>query len=287
MKLGLIQVDNHTSEGYSERLDRLYDMADEAFSKGADLVFFPESYQYVTSSDILSLPMKLRVMTEEWRVRCSALAKKRGAYLVPWDYEVSPDGRIYNSSYILDRQGVEIGRFRKVHIPYEEMKKGISRGDDFPVFDLDIGRVGIMICFDNYYPESARILGNRGADLILFPLYGDTLKPGWEIKLRARAVDNTLFIASSQIDSDYSTAFTGVVGPDGGIIRKITKAPSVEVVDLDVGARVLTHTSGSSEITEDIRAYLERCRNVSAYGGISESVKKVPWVDIFCGKKPE
>ncbi len=287
MKLGLIQVDNFTSEGYSERLDRLYDMADEAFSEGADLVFFPESYQYVTSSDIFSVPMKLRVMTEEWKNRCAGLAKKRGAYLVPWDYEVSGDGRVYNTSYILDRSGVEIGRFRKVHIPYDEMKKGISRGVDFPVFDLDFGRVGIMICFDNYFPESARILGNRGADLILFPLYGDTLKPGWEIKLRARAVDNTVHIASSQIDRDYSTAFTGVVAPDGSILKKITKAPSVEIVEIDLEKRVLTHTSGSEEITEDIKAYLERCRNPEAYGGISEPVKKTPWVDIFCGKKPE
>lgn len=287
MKLGLIQVDNFTSDGYSERLDRLYDMADEAFSRGADLVFFPESYQYVTSSDILSVPMKLRVMTEEWRERCALLAKKRGAYIVPWDYEVCADGRIYNTSYVLDRQGCEIGRFRKVHIPYDEMKKGISRGSDFPVFDLDFGRVGIMICFDNYYPESARILGNRGADLILFPLYGDTLKPGWEIKLRARAVDNTLYIASSQIDRNYATAFTGVVAPDGTIVKKITSAPAVEIVELDLGQRVLTHTSGDDRITEDIRAYLERCRNVEAYGGISEPVKKTPWVDIFCGKKPD
>ena len=287
MKLGLIQVDNFTPEGYSERLDRLYDMADDAFSRGADLVFFPESYQYVTSSDILSVPIKLRVMTEEWRERCAALAKKRGAYLVPWDYEVSPDGRVYNTSYILGRNGEEIGRFRKVHIPYDEMKKGISRGRDFPVFDLDIGRVGIMICFDNYFPESARILGNRGADLILMPLYGDTLKPGWEIRLRARAVDNTLYIASSQIDRNYDVAFTGVVAPDGTLVKKITKAPSVEIVDLNLGKPVLTHTSGSDQITEDIRAYLERCRNVEAYGGISEPVKKTPWIDIFCGKKPE
>ena len=46
------------------------------------------------------------------------------------------------------------------------------------MFDLDVGRIGIMICFDNYFPESARILGLRGAQLILYPFYGDTMKPG-------------------------------------------------------------------------------------------------------------
>ncbi len=287
MKLGLIQVDNFASDGYAERLDKLYDAAEEAFSRGADLVFFPEEYQYVPASDMLSVPMKLRVMTEEWKVRCASLAKKRGKYVVPWDYEAAPDGRIYNTSYILDPSGREVGRYRKVHIPYAEMRRGISRGDDFPVFDLDVGRIGIMICFDNYFPESARILGIRGADLVLFPLYGDTLRPGWDLKLRARAIDNSIFIAPCQIDRDYATAYTGVVGPDGGLIKKLTAAPAVEVVDLDLKDRVLTHTTGSSEITEDIRAYLTRCRNTEAYRGILEAGEKKSWNDVFLGKRPD
>ena len=132
MKLGLIQVDNTTRDGYSERLDKLCDAAQKAFSHGADLVFFPEEYQYVTSSDILSVPMKLRVMTEEWKVRCADLAKKNGKYVVPWDYEIAPDGSVYNTSYVLDRSGNEIGRYRKVHIPYSEMKKEYREETIFP-----------------------------------------------------------------------------------------------------------------------------------------------------------
>ena len=287
MKLGLIQVDNTANDGYSERLDKLCDAAQRAFSLGADLVFFPEEYQYVTSSDILSVPMKLRVMSEEWKVRCAALAKKNGKYLVPWDYEVAPDGSIYNTSYVLDRSGLEVGRYRKVHIPYAEMKKGISRGSDFPVFNLDFGRVGIMICFDNYFPESARILGVRGAQLILYPFYGDTLKPGWDIRFRARATDNSLYVASCRTDANAETSYTGVVGPDGRSVAKITDQSGVRVVDLDLSSPFLTHTTGSSEITEDLRAYLNRCRNVGAYGGISETGPKKSWNDIFCGKKPE
>lgn len=116
---------------------------------------------------------------------------------MPWDYEYN-DGKIYNSSYILDRNGVELGRYRKTQLTIGE--HDLTPGDDIPVFDLDFGKVGIMICFDNYFPEVARVLGLKGAELVLSPLYGDTLIPQWEIKMKARAIDNSMYIASSQID---------------------------------------------------------------------------------------
>ena len=104
-------------------------------------------------------PERLKRIAEAWQERCAALARKYHAYVVPWDYYVGEDGRVRNSSYILDREGAFVGRYCKCNLTASEQKKGIVHGTDYPVFDLDIGRVGIIICFDNYFPEAAAALG--------------------------------------------------------------------------------------------------------------------------------
>ncbi len=281
MKLGLIQVKQDPGEKYEKRTHDLLQSARMCFEEGADLVFFPECYQYgAEETDIFVQPL-LQERVISWKERCSDLAKRYHAYVVPWDYETGPEGsgKVYNSSYILDRNGNEIGRYRKTHLPYSEIPSVIP-GDDFPVFDLDFGRIGIMICWDNYFPESARILANRGAKLILYPLYGDTMKPQWDLRLRARAADNCVYIAPEQIDRYFDTAYTGLVSPEGEVLHRITSAPSHLTVGVDMEHTVTAHTSGSDRVSEDLREYLMKCRNTKAYGGILEDVPVKEWGEI-------
>jgi len=288
IKIGLIQVLQLPEDGYAERTDKLYAAAEECFRLGAELVFFPEAYQYAQNRSIVKNYGELIRTSAEWKARCAELAKKYHAYLIPWDYEYS-NGKVYNSSYILDRNGVEVGRFRKVHLTRSEQLRGLTGGDDFPVFDLDFGRIGIMICWDNYFPESARCLGNRGAELIIYPLYGDTLVPYWEIKLRARAVDNSVFIASEQIDGYNAGAFTGLTNPAGDVVFRMdmASAPYVAVVEADIGREQIAYTSGNRAYPEKIREYTSRCRRPDAYGGIIEPAGTASWEDIYFGNPPE
>lgn len=283
VKIGLIQVKQRKEDDYAARTAILLSEAEACYKEGAELVFFPEAYQHVPDRDIIYRTEEFLEKTAEYKMRCAALAKKYHAYLVPWDYEYA-DGHIYNSSYILDRNGEEIGRYRKVHLTYSEQGKGLTNGADFPVFDLDFGRVGIMICWDNYFPESARILGNRGAELILYPLYGDTLLPQWELKLRARAVDSSLFIASCEIDPNLYIAYTGIVGPEGDVLARLTEAPSHRVVEIDLGQRVVTRTNGTPE---HIRDYTQRCRQPEAYAGLLEAPQETSWEEIYLGNPPK
>ena len=106
-------------------------------------------------------------------------------------------GLIFNTAVLFDRQGNLVGRYRKVH-PYwpEEVWDGITPGDDFPVFSLDVGKVGIMTCYDSWFPEVSRLLALRGAELILFP------SAGYEPSLLpARAIDNRCYVVASSLDS--------------------------------------------------------------------------------------
>jgi predicted amidohydrolase len=280
-KIGLIQVDNKIEYDIKKRQDMLVALAEKCLDEGADLVFFPEAFQYDGNRGVLKAPDKLAEMGEEWKARCSLLARKYHAYVAPWDYEVR-DGKIYNSSYILDRDGNEIGRYRKCNLTSGEMANGLSHGMEYPVFDLDFGRVGIMICFDNYFPESAACLGNNGAQLVLYPLYGDTLKPQWELKLRTRAADHSFFLASCQLQAYFDRTYTGMVDPEGNVIKKLDEVNSYAVVDIDVGKAVRSDTYANHPNGEDLREYLHKCRNYRAYSAVTtEGTKPKEWDEIF------
>lgn len=286
IKIGLIQVVQREEDDYQSRTDVLIAMARRCFEEGADLVFFPEAYQHVPDRGIIHRREDMLRTSQAWKARCSALAREYGAYLVPWDYEIR-DGKIYNASYILDRNGVEIGRYRKVHLTHGEQERGLSNGEDFPVFDLDFGKLGIMICWDNYFPESARCLGNRGAQLVVYPLYGDTLDPQWELKLRTRAIDNAMHIACCQIDTNCVAAYTGLVGPDGTVLAQLPKEPCYRVIEIDVGTPVITHTTGHPDYRENIRDMTQRCRRPDAYGALLEAPVVKSWEDVFYGHVPQ
>ena len=283
VKIGLIQVNHIIEEALEKKQEQLLFLAEECLKNGAELVFFPEAYQYTACREIIYDVEKLNKVAADWKEKCSALAKKYNAYVVPWDYEAR-DGKVHNSSYILDRNGNEVGRYRKCHLTFsEEHVRGLTPGTEIPVFDLDFGKVGIMICFDNYFPETARILGIKGAELVLYPLYGDTLNPQWELKMKARAIDNSMYVAPCQIDMKYGIqlgiSYTGMIDPEGNAIARLPDVGTWQVVEIEMGKQVITRTSGPHE---DIRQYLNNQRNPKAYRDITAEKQGVwDWNDIY------
>ena len=281
-KIGLIQVDNQMSGEIRDRQDALIALATNCLEEGADLVFFPEMFQYVKCRRIAQEKERLMETAQAWRERCAELARRYHAYVVPWDYYVGEDGNVRNSSYILDRNGDLVGRYCKCNLTSNEIKRGLVHGTELPVFDLDIGKVGILICFDNYFPEVAATLGNRGAELILYPLYGDTLKPQWELKLRARAIDRSLYMASCQLDPYWDIAYTGMVDPEGNVIAKLDAVNTYRVVEIDMGKTVWANTWANPPYGENLREYLHKCRNYKAYTALAEEgTPPLEWDEIF------
>lgn len=283
VKIGLIQVNHIMEESREKKYSRLLCLAENCLKEGAELVFFPEAYQYTGEREIVKDLKELKNAAQSWKERCSELARRYHAYVVPWEYEAGEQGRVYNSSYILDREGKEIGRYRKCHLTYGEQLK-LERGSEFKVFELDFGKVGIMICFDNYFPENARVLGVLGAELVLYPLYGDTLIPQWETKLRARAMDNSMYIASCQIDMgamEKGICFSGLVDPEGNILSRLSEPDSFRVVEIEVGKQVITNLNNGEGMHENLKYLLERSRNPGAYGPlVAEPENQRAWEEI-------
>jgi hypothetical protein len=99
---------------------------------------------------------------------------------------------IYNTAVLFAPDGRLIGRYRKTCLPHAEVEAGIAPGSDYPVFETSFGRVGLMVCYDGFFPEVARELASRGAEVIAWPVWGCD-----PLLARARAAENRVFVVSS------------------------------------------------------------------------------------------
>lgn len=139
-------------------------------------------------------------------------------------------GVLRNDAVLFDRTGSVVGCYAKAHL-WNFDRRWFAAGHDYPVFDTDVGRVGMMICADGRVPEIARTLARRGAWLVLDPTawvgvgpsYGEMPNPQVEFSLRVRAVENGLWIAAadkcgSETGSVHYVGKSMVVGPDGTTI---------------------------------------------------------------------
>uniref|UniRef100_A0A1B0FC69 omega-amidase n=1 Tax=Glossina morsitans morsitans TaxID=37546 RepID=A0A1B0FC69_GLOMM len=135
----------------------------------------------------------------------SAYAKEYNIYLVAGSVpEKDDEGRVYNTCYIFDRQGVQIGKHRKTHLFDIDIKGGqsfkesdtLTAGNSGTVFETEFGRMGVMICFDIRFPEFARMMVNDGARMIFVPAaFNMTTGPAhWELSFRTRALDNQIYM---------------------------------------------------------------------------------------------
>jgi predicted amidohydrolase len=136
---------------------------------------------------------------------------------------------LFNTAVLLDRAGRIAGTYRKVQLPFEEVSIGIAPGAAFPVFATDFGTVGLMICHDASFPEAARELALKGAELILMPIWG-----GRETLVRARAMEQGVYLATSGYD--YPSE---IISPTGEVVAAAPRdqGPAVAVAEIDLAER--------------------------------------------------
>jgi predicted amidohydrolase len=158
----------------------------------------------------------------------SELARREHAWVVAGLYERSGTA-VYNTAVLIDRGGALAGTYRKVYLPREEVEGGLTAGSAYPVFATDFGRVGLMICWDTQFADPARALALGGAELLLVPIAG-----GNETLVRARAIENRVFLASSGYD--YPTQVTD---PDGQVLARAVTDGAVAVATIDLSRRYL------------------------------------------------
>jgi predicted amidohydrolase len=143
--------------------------------------------------------------------------------------------RLYNTAVLIARDGSLAGRYHKMSLPDEEIEGGITPGSDTPVFDTDFGRVGLFICWDSSYPEVARALAARGAEVLFLPIWG-----GVEQLVQARAIENQVHVVASGYDFR-----SGIFDRRGVRIADAKGDPSVVVVTVDLAEPTLWEWIGN------------------------------------------
>ncbi len=137
---------------------------------------------------------------------------------------------VYNTAVLLGPDGRLIGKYRKMCLPHGEAEKGVAPGSDYPVFDTKLGKVGMMVCYDGFFPEVARELANRGAEVIAWPVWGCNPRLA-----TARAAENHVYLVSStymQPKDDWM--ISAVWDRTGKPIATAEKYGTVAVVEVDL-----------------------------------------------------
>jgi predicted amidohydrolase len=128
---------------------------------------------------------------------------------------------------LIGRDGILKGKYRKTALPREEIDGGITPGNEYPVFDTDFGRIGMMICWDVFFPEVARQISLNGAEIIFMPIWGGDLTLS-----KARAIENQIYLVSSTYDMK-----TGIFDKTGNLIAEGTEDNPLAIADIDLNER--------------------------------------------------
>jgi len=180
--------------------------------------------------------------------RLSTLARELGLWLIPGSLYENHDGRLYNTTPVINPDGEVVGRYRKM-FPFAPYERGITPGDEFLVFDVPgAGRFGISICYDMWFPETTRSLCSLGAEVILHPTMTNTIDRDIEIAIcRASAATNQCYFVDVNVAGDLGCGRSVLCGPGGEVIHQAGSGREVMAMEIDFN-------------------YLRRCRERGWHG---------------------
>ncbi|NVK83569.1 MAG: carbon-nitrogen hydrolase [Cytophagia bacterium] len=264
--VSVIQLNlNNTPEN---NLIKCKEWVTKAANEGAEVILLPELYSshyFCQSEDTDNFALAEPLYDVSFKA-FSALAKELGVVIIVPFFEKRMAGIYHNSAYIIDADGTEAGLYRKMHIPddphfYEKFY--FTPGDiGFKAFQTQKGKVGTLICWDQWYPEAARLTALQGAEVLFYPTaigwhpyekdqYGENQHGAWMNVMKGHAVANGVFVAAANrigleqyLPDTAGIEFWGssfICGPQGEILAQASHDKEeilIAEVDLDLQENV-------------------------------------------------
>jgi N-carbamoylputrescine amidase len=283
-KVGLVQMRCTTDP--AANVDRAMAGVRAAAAQGAGVVCLPELFrtQYFCQREDATLFDLAETIPGSTTERVAALAKELRVVVVASLFERRAAGVYHNTAVVLDADGALVGRYRKMHIPDDPLyyeKFYFTPGDlGFTAFDTNVGRIGTLVCWDQWYPEGARLTALAGADVLFYPTaigwhpsekaeYGERQVSAWQTIQRSHAIANGVYVVAvnrvgHEGPADGGIEFWGgsfVCDPFGQVIAQAPRdSEGVLVVECD------------RALQEDVRRNWPflRDRRIDAYGGITQ-----------------
>ena len=265
-KIAVIQLNlNDVAEN---NLEKCLSWVRDAASQGAEVISLPELYSshyFCQSEDVANFELAEPLYSTSF-IAFSALAKELGIVIIVPFFEKRMAGIYHNSAYIIDNDGSEAGLYRKMHIPddphfYEKFY--FTPGDlGFKAFPTNKGKIGTLICWDQWFPEAARLTALQGAEVLFYPTaigwhplekeqYGENQHGAWMNVMKGHAVANGVYVAAANrigleqyIEGTAGIQFWGssfIAGPQGEILAQASHDKEeilIAEVDLDLQENV-------------------------------------------------
>lgn len=217
-------------------------------SKKADFIVLPEMFNCPYSND------KFIEYGEEEKDsptlnKISSLAHENNIYILAGSIPEKEDDKLFNTSYLFDRQGNIIAKHRKMHLFDIDVKDKITfkesdvltAGDEFTIANTEFGKIGIGICYDIRFPELARVMVENGASILFYPgAFNMTTGPAhWELLFRSRALDNQVFCigvapALNKDASYHSYGHSIVANPWGEVMAQASQKEEMIFCEIDL-----------------------------------------------------
>ena len=249
MKIGIIQQHNTADRDDNKR--RLAEKIRSLAAKGAELVVLQELHNglYFCQEENVETFNQAEPIPGPSTEFYGALAKELGVVIVTSLFERRATGLYHNTAVVLEKDGSIAGKYRKMHIPddpgyYEKFY--FTPGDmGFQPIDTSVGRLGVLVCWDQWYPEAARLMALAGAEILIYPTAigydpNDThdeqerQRMAWQTVQRGHAVANGLPVVTvNRVGDEDGVPFWGtsfVAGPQGELLYEAPTNEEVEVV---------------------------------------------------------
>ena len=279
MKVGIIQ--QHNTADINANMTRLADKIKALAKKGAELIVLQELHNglYFCQIEDVNLFDQAEPIPGPSTEFYGSLAKELGVVIVTSLFERRAPGLYHNTAVVLEKDGTIAGKYRKMHIPddpgyYEKFY--FTPGDlGFQPIDTSLGRLGVLVCWDQWYPEAARLMALAGAELLIYPTAigfdpNDTKdeqerqRMAWQTVQRGHAVANGLPVVTvNRVGDEDGVPFWGtsfVAGPQGELLYEAPTDQEVEtIIDVDM------------KRSEQVRRWWPflRDRRIEAYGQLT------------------
>jgi len=258
IRIAVVQMTTKTLEK-ERNISKTIKFLGQAVREGAKLVILPElctsgnELRDIEEAKSVSEPIPNGITTAKW----IEFAKENDIYIVGGVCEKSHDS-LYNSAVFIGPDGYE-GTYRKIHL-WDDEKNLFVPGNQFKLYDTSLAKIGVMICYDGFFPETVRILTELGAEIICQPT---AEKQIFDIEMnRARSYENAIFIATANLvgreGAIHYAGHSQITNPRGEIIAcELEEKESVLITDIDVSeATARKQITKLNNILEDRRTDL-------------------------------
>ncbi|MEQ1705169.1 MAG: carbon-nitrogen hydrolase [Rickettsiales bacterium] len=283
-KLALIQM--RCSTNPSESLAKAEKMLRQAAKDGAKIACLPELFltdYFCQKLDISKFDLAEPIPGETSNA-LSKIAKETGMVIIGSIYEKAAAGLHYNTATVTDSDGKLVGTYRKMHIPHDplfEEKYYFAPGDlGFKAHDTAMGRLGALVCWDQWFPEGARLTAMQGAEILFYPTaigwhpaekaeFGKSQVEAWETIQRSHAIANGVFVAAVNRVGHEVTVGDGLeffghsfIADPFGRVLAMGSHDKEEIITATIDLQLVEKTRRWWPFLRD--------RRVDAYGGLTQ-----------------